>query len=166
MAHATTVTALYRLLVRPLLFLLPAETAHRIAAMFLALLQRSVRLRRLFAALPAPEAIAVHALGQRFASPLGMAAGFDKSASLYNALGALGFAFVEVGTMTARAQPGNPRPRLFRLRADRALINRMGFNNPGAASAARAMARRAPDGVILGANIGKSKVTPLEERGG
>jgi dihydroorotate dehydrogenase len=126
----------------------------------------------------------VHALGLDLPGPLGLAAGFDKDARGADALGALGFAFVEVGTVTARAQPGNPRPRMFRLPDDRALINRMGFNNAGAAVAAQRLRRRhAPalrdaagpprmpalrprDGsppVAVGVNIGKTKAVPADE---
>ncbi len=91
-----------------------------------------------------------------------MAAGYDKGAVAPAALGRLGFGFVEVGTVTTHAQPGNPRPRLFRLPADRALLNRLGFNNPGAEAVAARLAR-APPPVVLGVNIGKSRVTPLED---
>ena len=86
--------------------------------------------------LPRDPALRVRALGLEFPGPLGLAAGFDKDARATSGLGALGFGFVEVGTVTARAQPGNPRPRMFRLPADQALVNRMGFNNEGAAAAA------------------------------
>jgi dihydroorotate dehydrogenase len=104
------------------------------------------------------EALRVRALGLDFPSPLGLAAGFDKDAAHIDALGALGFGFVEVGTITAQAQPGNPRPRLFRLPADRALVNRMGFNNGGAAAAAIRLTRRRDPGVVVGVNIGKTKL--------
>src|SRR4051812_45463164 len=116
---------------RRALFGVDAERAHAAGALVLRALHRSRALRRLVAA-PLPASLATEALGRRFASPVGVAAGFDKAGALYNGLGALGFGFVEVGTVTARAQAGNPRPRLFRLPADRALVNRMGFNNPGA----------------------------------
>lgn len=96
-----------------------------------------------------------------FPNPVGLAAGFDKSGRAFNALGALGFGFVEIGTITALAQPGNPRPRIFRLPRDRALLNRMGFNNPGAAALAEHLQRQ-PVETVLGINVGKSKVTPLE----
>lgn len=107
----------------------------------------------------------VQALGLRFPNVLGLAAGFDKNAVGIDALGALGFGHVEIGTVTGLAQPGNPQPRLFRLTADRAVVNRMGFNNEGAeAVAARLAARgRRTGGPILGVNIGKSKVVPEEE---
>ena len=158
---------LYRLL-RPLLFLLSAETAHRLVIGLLSFVSRSpllVGLLRAACGRPAPE-LRTRALGLDLPSPIGLAAGLDKDAEAYEAFGALGFGFVEVGTLTAQAQPGNPRPRLFRLPADRALINRMGFNNCGAEHAAEVLARaragaRAAD-VVLGVNLGKSKLTPPE----
>jgi len=122
---------------------------------------------------PHDPALRVKALGLDFPGPFGLAAGFDKNAVGIDGLAALGFAFVEIGTVTARAQPGNPRPRMFRLPLDRCLINRMGFNNDGANVVAGRLARRAarlkksPAGlqspVILGVNIGKTKVVPEDE---
>ena len=109
----------------------------------------------------------VSAFGIEFNGPFGLAAGFDKNAIAIEALGQLGFSHVEIGTVTALAQPGNPKPRLFRLLADRALINRMGFNNDGAEVVARRLAelrKRSPKGLpVVGVNIGKSKVTAVEE---
>jgi dihydroorotate dehydrogenase len=108
----------------------------------------------------------VRALGLSFPGPVGLAAGFDKDARGTRGLAALGFGFVEVGTVTARAQPGNPRPRMFRLTADRALVNRMGFNNAGAAAAAAALGRSGgrspgrPGGPVVGVNIGKTRAVP------
>jgi dihydroorotate dehydrogenase len=107
---------------------------------------------------PRDPALRVRALGLELPSPVGLAAGFDKDAAYVDALGALGFGFVEIGTVTAQPQPGNPRPRMFRLPADRALINRMGFNNAGADAAAGQLARRARSGLAVGVNIGRSKV--------
>ena len=107
---------------------------------------------------PRDPALRVHALGLDLASPLGLAAGFDKDAAHADALSALGFGFVEIGTVTAHAQPGNPRPRMFRLPDDRALVNRMGFNNAGAQAAAARLARARDPGVVVGVNIGKTKV--------
>ena len=108
--------------------------------------------------------LAVEALGLRFPSPFGLAAGFDKDGLAVVGLGRLGFGHVEVGTLTAIAQPGNERPRLFRLIADRALVNRMGFNNGGADAAAGRLSRlsRRTHRPVLGVNIGKSRVTPVE----
>src|SRR5262249_49144733 len=108
---------------------------------------------RIFA--PRDPVLRVHAFGRELPGPLGLAAGFDKDAEGVGALLALGFGFIEVGTVTAEAQPGNPKPRLFRLPRDRALVNRMGFNNHGAAAAAQRLARRAPG--TVGINIGKTK---------
>ena len=147
----------YRLLVRPLLYLLPAETAHRLAFGLLRIVMAIPGVRgvtRLLAR-PESEALRVEALGLSFPNPVGLAAGFDKDAVGHEALGALGFGFVEVGTITAEAQAGNPRPRLFRLPSDRALVNRMGFNNRGAESAARRL--QVPRRTIVGINIGKTK---------
>jgi dihydroorotate dehydrogenase len=107
---------------------------------------------------PRDPALRVRALGLDFPSPLGLAAGFDKEAAHADALTALGFGFVEVGTITAQPQEGNPRPRMFRLQADRALINRMGFNNAGAQAAAARLARGRDPGTIVGVNIGRTKV--------
>lgn len=94
--------------------------------------------------------------------PLGLAAGFDKDARGFDALGALGFGFVEIGTVTGQPQSGNPKPRLFRLEADRALVNRMGFNNEGSAAAAVRLSKRRSGRTIVGVNIGKTKVVPDE----
>lgn len=109
----------------------------------------------------------VRAMGLDFAGAFGLAAGFDKNAKMVRPLADLGFSHIEVGTITAIAQPGNPKPRLFRLIADRALINRMGFNNDGAPAVAKHLAAlRAKHGAdlpIIGVNIGKSKVTPVED---
>jgi dihydroorotate dehydrogenase len=151
-------------LVRPILFTLPAERAHHAgtAALNAALLAPPARslARTLFAV--RDPALAVERFGLRFPNPIGLAAGFDKSGESFNALGALGFGHIEIGTVTALAQPGNPHPRLFRLPADRALLNRMGFNNPGAEAVA-ARLRRTPIEPVLGINLGKSKAAPLEE---
>ena len=147
----------YRLLLRPLLYLLPAETAHRLAfaALRIAMVIPGVRGMTRLVFRPESDALRVEALGLEFPNPVGLAAGFDKDAVGHEALGALGFGFVEVGTVTGEAQPGNARPRLFRLPADRALVNRMGFNNHGAEAAARRL--RVPRRTIVGVNIGKTK---------
>jgi dihydroorotate dehydrogenase len=153
----------YRLLFWLVLRWLPAETAHHLGIAALRALAAS-GLARLLARLWAPRAseLEVHAFGRRLPSPIGLAAGLDKDAQAPDALAALGFGFVEVGTVTASAQPGNPRPRLFRLPRDRALVNRMGFNNQGAAAAAARLARRRGATACVGGNIGKSKATPDE----
>ncbi|HVK85908.1 MAG TPA: quinone-dependent dihydroorotate dehydrogenase [Kofleriaceae bacterium] len=136
---------------------LPAEGTHRVSFALLRLLIAvpglGALVRRWLA--PRDEALRVRAFGKELPGPLGLAAGFDKDAKGVGALLALGFGFVEVGTVTAEAQPGNPKPRLFRLPRDRALVNRMGFNNDGAAAAAERLVRR-PVGTV-GINIGKTK---------
>ena len=149
--------SLYRWLIRPLLFWLPAEWAHTLGFAALRWLHRVPGVPRALRAVwsvTGPE-LEVHALGLRFATPVLLAAGFDKHATGYAALADLGFGAIEVGTITAEAQPGNPRPRLFRLPRDRALLNRMGFNNCGAEAAARHLAR--PRQGVVGVNIGKTK---------
>ncbi|GAA4467847.1 quinone-dependent dihydroorotate dehydrogenase [Nemorincola caseinilytica] len=100
--------------------------------------------------------------GIKFPNPVGLAAGFDKDAKFTDALACLGFGFIEIGTVTPRPQPGNPKPRLFRLPADKALINRMGFNNDGATEAAKRLRSR-KEPIIIGGNIGKNKDTPNEQ---
>ncbi|MCW2651468.1 MAG: dihydroorotate dehydrogenase, subfamily 2 [Mycobacterium sp.] len=153
---------MYRAL-RRLLFRVPAERIHTWVFFGLRVLTAIPPLRRLLHRLLAPRdaALAVTVFGVRFAGPLGLAAGFDKDGTGLNAWGALGFGFAEVGTVTAEPQPGNPKPRLFRLPDDRALLNRMGFNNHGAAELALRLVRRRSD-VPVGANIGKTRLTPPE----
>jgi dihydroorotate dehydrogenase len=150
---------MYRLLYRLVLSHLPAEATHRVSfAMLRALIAIpgvGAAVRRFHA--PTDPILRVRALGRDLPGPLGLAAGFDKDAQGTTALLALGFGFVEIGTVTAEAQPGNPKPRLFRLTRDRALINRMGFNNHGAEAAARRLARRRDPHATIGANIGKTK---------
>lgn len=158
-------------LVRSLLFRLEAEKAHGLSMGLLSALCR----------LPGAQALLgthfrvndpylrTEAFGLTFPNPVGLGAGFDKNARHLEALSALGFGFVEVGTVTPRPQAGNPRPRLFRLPADRALVNRMGFNNDGMEAVALRLAhwRRRhegePDRILVGGNIGKNKDTPNEE---
>jgi len=154
---------MYRL-IRALLFLLPAETAHRIGIWALRWLGRSVSIatatrRR---ALKRDLDLGCVIAGLRSPNPLGVAAGLDKDAEAVQGLFALGFGSVEVGTLTPRPQPGNPSPRLFRLASDHALINRMGFNNCGAQEAARRLATLRWRPGPVGVNIGKNRDTPLE----
>jgi dihydroorotate dehydrogenase len=154
-------------LLRPFLFTLPAETAHHLGTGLLDLSLAPPPVRALVRSTIAVDdpALAIERFGIRFPNPVGLAAGFDKSGELFNALGALGFGFVEIGTVTAFGQPGNPRPRLFRLPDDRALLNRMGFNNPGAEAVA-ARLRKTRIEPVLGINLGKSKATPLDQAAG
>jgi dihydroorotate dehydrogenase len=153
---------MYRAL-RRLLFLVPAERIHTWVFFSLRAVTAVPPLRRLLHRLLAPSdpALAITVFGVRFPGPLGLAAGFDKDGTGLSVWGALGFGHAEVGTVTADAQPGNPQPRLFRLPDDRALLNRMGFNNRGADELAFRLARRRAD-VPIGVNIGKTKLTPPE----
>ena len=146
----------YRSLVRPLLFRLPAETAHELALHSLSLVPPSLIAKRVD-----NPALSIKRFGLTFPNPIGLAAGFDKNGVALRPLAALGFGFIEAGTVTYHPQPGNPRPRLFRLSEDQALINRAGFNNEGAAAFARRVVDHRPD-CVLGVSIGKSKITPLE----
>ena len=153
----------YRSVLRPLLFRLPPERAHEVAldALAFGLGTRWARRRakRRFGRAPFGE---LQRFGLSFANPVGLAAGFDKNGTAAEFLAALGFGFIEVGTVTHRAQEGNPRPRLFRLAQDRALINRLGFNNHGTAKVAEHLSSHRPD-CVLGVNIGKSRVVELED---
>jgi dihydroorotate dehydrogenase len=134
----------------PLLRWLDAEDAHRLAIQGLKLLP-AIKPR------PDDAKLAVRAFGLNFPNPVGMAAGFDKNAEVPDALLRLGFGFVEIGSVTPRPQSGNPRPRLFRLERDEAVINRMGFNNDGAEIVLRRLAGRANQGGIVGVNVGANK---------
>ena len=149
---------------RRVFFLAPAERVHTFVfgSLRLATATAATRtpLHRRLA--PRDPVLASTVFGVRFPGPMGLAAGFDKDGHGLKAWGALGFGYAEVGTVTAQPQPGNPQPRLFRLPADRALLNRMGFNNHGAGQLALQLARYRPDSPI-GVNIGKSKVTPPEQ---
>ncbi|NII50852.1 quinone-dependent dihydroorotate dehydrogenase [Frigoribacterium endophyticum] len=155
----------YRVLFDVVFARMDPEDAHHLAFRVIRAVPRlglAPVVRRLTA--PHPS-LAVDALGLRFASPFGVAAGFDKDARGIAGLGALGFGHVEVGTITAQAQPGNERPRLFRLVPDEAVVNRMGFNNGGAEQAAEELtrARRAAVRPIVGVNIGKSRVVDVDD---
>ncbi|UYZ61756.1 quinone-dependent dihydroorotate dehydrogenase [Hymenobacter weizhouensis] len=155
---------MYKALLKPLFFQLDAEKAHHLV---FDNLRRAHQLPGVRTALRGlydyqHPSLERDVLGLRFRNPVGLAAGFDKNAELTNELASLGFGFVEIGTVTPRPQPGNPTPRLFRLPQDEALINRMGFNNDGAAAAAQRLRRRQHPDLIIGGNIGKNKDTPNE----
>ncbi|MGH3838841.1 MAG: quinone-dependent dihydroorotate dehydrogenase, partial [Pseudonocardiaceae bacterium] len=155
--------AMYKLLFSIFFRHVPAETAHCLGFGLIRAVAAVPGLGWLLGRwlVPRDPVLRVCALGLDLPGPLGLAAGFDKDALGADALGALGFAFIEIGTVTAHPQPGNPTPRLFRLAADRALVNRMGFNNAGSAAAAeRLRARRRGRGVVVGVNIGKTKTVP------
>jgi len=145
-------------LFRPLLFTLDAESAHHLT---LESLRLAAGTGVLGACLPRAAAMPCRLMGLDFPNPVGLAAGLDKNGEYIDALAALGFGFLEIGTVTPRPQPGNPRPRMFRLPAARAVINRMGFNNQGV-DALVANVQRARFNGVLGINIGKNFDTPME----
>src|SRR3954462_15604773 len=148
---------LYRV-ARPFLFALDPEAAHDFGFGLLESV-RSAGLTRLLAA--SPPRLAVKAMGLEFPNPLGLAAGLDKNGDHLDALLALGFGFVEIGAVTPRPQPGNAKPRLFRLEPAQAIINRMGFNNLGVDHLVERLRRRTPGGIV-GINIGRNFDTPNE----
>ena len=165
---------LYKAVLRPLLFSLDPERAHELATGFLKALAGSPALCRLISPLFScrDERLTARVNGLEFRNPVGLAAGFDKGAEIVPAFGALGFGFAEAGTFTPQPQEGNPRPRLLRLPRERALLNAMGFNNPGGEEAltrlrnARRLFERCPTLKIpIGVNIGKGRETPLEDAG-
>ncbi|QNH62772.1 quinone-dependent dihydroorotate dehydrogenase [Hymenobacter sediminicola] len=156
---------MYKALLKPLFFRLDAEKAHHLVFDNLkrahAIPGAAALLRRIYDfQYPGLER---EVFGLRFRNPVGLAAGLDKNAEFTTELAALGFGFVEIGTVTPRPQPGNPVPRLFRLPQDEALLNRMGFNNEGATAAAERLRHDRPAGIIIGGNIGKNKDTPNEQ---
>lgn len=143
---------------KPWLFRLDAERAHTLTVKMMIIAHRLGMLKSVVDAPQQPRTV----MGLRFPNVLGLAAGMDKSASAVEAWGALGFGFVEVGTLTPRPQPGNPKPRLFRLPQHEALINRMGFNNPGIQAAVKKLRHRKTKAVV-GVNIGKNFDTPNDK---
>jgi dihydroorotate dehydrogenase len=149
---------------RKVLFRLDPETAHGLAIQAMARVGAVPPLRAALAsAYSVTDAEPVEVLGLRFANRVGLAAGYDKDGEAWRGLAALGFGHIEVGTVTPEPQPGNPRPRVFRLEPQRSLINRLGFPGRGAAYVARKLRGPRPSGLVLGVNIGKQKITPLEE---
>jgi len=150
--------------VKPLLFALPPETAHNTIHTLLRAGQREPVLSLLDdQCCVRDDRLRVEAFDNEFPNPVGVAAGFDKNAQIPRALAALGFGHVEVGGVTAKRQPGNPRPRMFRLKEDEAIVNRMGFNNHGADVIGRRLHEEPLPDVPVGVNIGKSKDAPLED---
>ncbi len=159
----------YETLFRPALFRKDSETAHELGVEAMALLGGLPPLRRAlecWSRRGMSAAKPVEAFGLKFPNAVGLAAGFDKNAKAWPAAAALGFGHVEIGTVTALAQPGNPKPRMFRYPAEEAVINRMGFNNEGSEAVAARLAKQAQPGqrrIPLGINLGKSKVTEIEQ---
>ena len=153
---------MYKIFVRPFLFLLDAEKAHYFTFSLVRFLSK-IGFSGLFRALyvVTDKRLEREVFGLKFDNPVGLAAGFDKNAILFNEFSNFGFGFVEIGTLTPKPQEGNPKPRLFRLKADQAIINRMGFNNAGVFDAVERLKKE--HRVLIGGNIGKNKVTPNEE---
>ena len=155
---------MYKYLLKPLLFLLNPEKAHHLTVLVLKAILFipgvSGLLRKLYT-LEHPS-LKVKLWDLEFPNPVGLAAGFDKDGKYYESMSNLGFGFIEIGTVTPLPQPGNDKPRLFRLSEDHALINRMGFNNDGVVAMAERLKERKNNGIIIGGNIGKNKLTPNE----
>lgn len=153
---------MYKRIIRPLFFMLDPERVHHIAT-FLLKLSSTIGLRPLIRSLHQfqhPD-LEREVFGIKFKNPVGLAAGFDKNAEMYKELSDFGFGFIEIGTLTPKPQPGNDKKRLFRLKKDQAIINRMGFNNKGVDVAIRKLKKN--KNVLIGGNIGKNKVTPNEK---
>ncbi|WP_349351791.1 MULTISPECIES: quinone-dependent dihydroorotate dehydrogenase [unclassified Flagellimonas] len=153
---------MYKYLIRPVLFLFDPEAVHHFsfrAIKFFSILGLGGLFRKIFVV--NDRRLEREVFGVKFKNPVGLAAGFDKDAKLYNEFSDFGFGFVEIGTVTPKPQPGNPKKRLFRLRDDQAIINRMGFNNKGVFDAVEQLKKK--HRVIVGGNIGKNKVTPNDE---
>lgn len=153
---------MYKNLIRPLLFQLDAEKAHHFtfsAVRWLSKIGFSAVFRALYTI--EDQRLAKEVFGIKFKNPVGLAAGFDKDAKLFNELSNFGFGFIEIGTLTPKPQEGNPKKRLFRLKPDKAIINRMGFNNQGVLNAVERLKKK--HRVLIGGNIGKNKHTPNED---
>lgn len=154
---------MYKLLIRPIFFLFDPEKIHHFTFAMVKLVNKipgvSAIIKSMYT-IKNPK-LKRTVFGLEFDNPVGLAAGFDKDAKLYNELSNFGFGFIEIGTLTPKPQPGNPKKRLFRLKEDKAIINRMGFNNGGVEEAVQRLKKN--KGVLIGGNIGKNKVTPNEE---
>lgn len=160
----TQIPRMYKSIIRPILFSFHPEKAHHLTFNILRILHSipgvTPIVRSAFSV--KDKSLEREVFGIKFPNPVGLAAGFDKDAKLFGPLSAYGFGFIEIGTLTPVGQPGNPKPRMFRLPKDKGLINRMGFNNQGVENAVQRLKGRNPE-YIIGGNIGKNKVTPNEE---
>lgn len=153
---------MYKLIIRPILFLFDPEKVHYFTFSFIRFLNK-LGFGALFNSIyeVKNKQLETEVFGLKFKNPVGLAAGFDKDAKLYKELSNFGFGFIEIGTLTPKGQEGNPKKRLFRLKKDNAIINRMGFNNGGVIEAVERLKKN--NGVLIGGNIGKNKITPNEE---
>jgi len=157
------ILTMYRALIRPMLFLLSPETVHRLitaSIKVLFIIPGVSQLARSFFRVRNDD-LHREVFGMKFENPVGLAAGFDKNGLCFKQFAAFGFSFIEIGTVTPLGQPGNPRPRSFRLKRDLALINRMGFNNDGARAVAERLRKRRSH-LVIGGNLGKNTATPNE----
>jgi dihydroorotate dehydrogenase len=154
---------MYKLLIRPILFWFDPEKVHYFTFSFLRIVNKIPLIPNLIRSLflIKDQRLERELFGLTFKNPVGLAAGFDKDAKLFNELSNLGFGFIEIGTVTPKPQSGNPKKRLFRLKQDKAIINRMGFNNGGVLDAVERL--KTNKGVLIGGNIGKNKITPNEK---
>jgi dihydroorotate dehydrogenase len=154
---------MYKLFIRPILFCFDPEKVHYFTFSLIRAVSKIPGFPTLFKSLYEvnDKRLETEVFGLKFKNPVGLAAGFDKDAALYQELSNLGFGFIEIGTLTPKGQEGNPKKRLFRLKADSAIINRMGFNNGGVQEAVERLKKN--KGVLIGGNIGKNKLTPNEE---
>lgn len=154
---------MYKQIIRPLLFKCDPEEVHYFTFSLIQKLSKVPGMRFLFKKIyeVADPRLEREVFGLKFKNPVGLAAGFDKDAKMYKELSNFGFGFIEIGTLTPKGQEGNPKKRLFRLKEDQAIINRMGFNNGGVLEAVERLKKN--NGVLIGGNIGKNKITPNEE---
>ena len=154
---------LYKVFIRPFLFLLPPESAHHLSLFCLKVVFKIPFFRRLISSIYCinNKKLERQLFGLLFKNPVGLAAGFDKDAKVFNEFSSFGFGFIEIGTVTPLPQAGNVKPRLFRLREDQAIINRMGFNNEGVEKVVKRLRNKYTD-IVIGGNIGKNKITPNE----
>ncbi|MEZ4956669.1 MAG: quinone-dependent dihydroorotate dehydrogenase [Saprospiraceae bacterium] len=156
---------MYKLILKPILFFFQPEKAHHLTVFLLKITLGIPLVGWLFRKIyeVKDKRLERKVFGLTFPNPVGLAAGFDKDGKYYKAMSALGFGFIEIGTVTPVGQEGNPQPRLFRLPKDKGLINRMGFNNEGVDAMVKRLKKGRPKNLIVGGNIGKNKVTPNEE---
>lgn len=155
---------MYKKIIRPIFFRINPETIHELLIVGMKILRYLPFGKKITASVlqVKDEALEREVMGLKFPNPIGMAAGFDKNAEVYDVLNSMGFGFVEIGTVTPKGQPGNSKPRLFRLPKDKALINRMGFNNKGVEEVIKRLRHKNPK-LIVGGNIGKNTATPNEK---
>lgn len=155
---------MYKLLLKPFLFFFPPESAHQFTAVLLKIIFfiPGVSSITKSCCTVKDDKLKRDVFGLTFKNPVGLAAGFDKDAKIFREFSNFGFGFIEIGTITPKPQPGNPKPRSFRIPTDEGLINRMGFNNEGVEAAVKRLKKRKP-GMIIGGNIGKNKITPNED---